>query len=218
MNFTLLCYYYWMTQTSGLAMIAIAVAASFLLWRLVLGRVFGELGFTPLTIGYICATLGLVLLCFGGSIFFFYDDIYEKGSLWSLVPGWTRFSTVLSLLVVLPLLELICMPICAILLKRRRFTKKAIGAVVFAVWFGLLGSFLAFLTLLSQKRSLSETVSDPFALIHSVVVASMVAFLVCLPFSLGVYFSTRRYRNAAPTIGASEVPQHASPASASDGL
>ena len=130
--------FYWMTEPSGLALIGLAVAIPFLFWRLVLGHSFAGVGFMPLVIAYACAGLGLLLACFLSSYVDFSSRVSSGGlqesQRWSIVPGWTIYAAVLSLIYVLPLLGIVGVPLSALLLRTRKLTYVTIAAATVTLW------------------------------------------------------------------------------------
>jgi hypothetical protein len=186
--------FYWMTEPLGLAAIALAVAVPFILWRLVLGQVFGRIGFKPLVAAYALAAPGLLLVNFVSSHIEFSsrvtDGLLQETQRWSIVPGWTVYGSVISLLFVLPLLGLVGVPVSGLLLKLRRLSFKTIGMVGLASW----------LTLALVAWSIPTNDWDRDHRLESLTLwltelAPGVA-CVALPFLLGVYFASRSYRHA----------------------
>lgn len=186
--------FYWMTEPLGLAVIALAVAVPFILWRLVLGQTFRHIGFKPLLAAYALAALGLLVVTFVSSWFEFSarvtDGLLQETQRWSIVPGWMVYGTVISLLFVLPLLGLVGVPVAALLLKLRRLSFRSIGVVVLASWLALaLGAWFIPTNDWDRDHRLESLTLWLTELAPGVA-------LVALPFLLGVYLASRAYRHA----------------------
>jgi hypothetical protein len=134
---------YYLTRPLGLAVIAAAVAVPFGIWYFVLGAAFKSFGMRPLAAGYAAALVGLALLNFASSYREFTTrverGVFEEAGRWTIVPGWTLYTFVLSLIIVLPLLGLVAVPIAAKLLKRRRLTSRNMAVVLGIAWVSLSG-------------------------------------------------------------------------------
>ncbi|WP_243368234.1 hypothetical protein [Microvirga solisilvae] len=138
----------WLTGPGGLLLIGMGIIVPFLFWPLLLGTHYRAIGLMPLTVAYVSALTGLIVM----SLVYGYVEFsarVEKGILsetqrWSVVPGWTLYSTFLSLIIVLPALGLIAVPFGAWLLRNRRLHLKSIiiSLTVFSV--GLATLFWAF--------------------------------------------------------------------------
>lgn len=184
----------WMTQATGLAVIALAVALPFIIWRMVLGPVFRSIGFKPLVAAYALAAVGLLVLNFVLAHMEFSarvaDKLLQAEQRWATVPGWTLYASVLSLVVVLPLLGLVGVPVAALLLRARRLSVRTMGLAVVASW----------LLLVLVAWSITADDWDRGQRLESLMMwlaelAPGVA-LVALPFLLGVYVASRPYRHA----------------------
>ncbi|MBA3595487.1 MAG: hypothetical protein M3Q12_01840 [Pseudomonadota bacterium] len=186
--------FYWMTEPRGLAAITLAVTLPFILWRLVLGKTFRPVGFKPLVAAYALAALGLLTVNFATSHIEFSarvaDKLLQEAQRWSIVPGWTVYVTVISLLYVLPLLGLVAVPVSALLLRLRRLSLKTIVLAVLASW----------LTLALIAWSIPTDDWDRGRRLESLTLwlteLAPGVVLVALPFLLGVYLASRRYRHA----------------------
>ena len=184
--------FYWMTQPLGLAAVAFAVALPFIVWRLVLGQTFRHIGFKPLAAAYALAALGLLVVNFVSSHIEFSarvaDNRLQEAQRWAIVPGWTIYGTVISLLYVLPLLGLVAVPVSALLLKLRRLSLKTIGMAVLASW----------LTLVLIAWSIPTDDWDRGHRLESLTLwlteLAPGVWLVALPFLLGVHLASRAYR------------------------
>jgi hypothetical protein len=133
--------FYYLTQPLGIAAIAVAIGLAFILWRLLLGSSYRVVGSRPLLAGYTAALVALTAYTFVTSYFEFTRRV-EIGALseslrWTTVPGWTVYMTVLSLVVLLPVLFLVGTPTAALLTRLRRLTAANIVAVTIAAWLGL---------------------------------------------------------------------------------
>ena len=183
-----------MTSPPGFAVIALAIALPFLVWRVVLGRAFQFVGFTPLVAGYLLAAIGLLVLHLGTAYFQFNADV-AKGILpearrWSTVSEGTIYSIVLSLAGVLPLVGLVGVPLSALLLKLRRLSLITISMSVVATWLTLV--LFAWSFPINEWHRINRLES------LTVLLAEMAprAALVTLPFLLGMYHASRSYRNS----------------------
>lgn len=186
--------FYWMTEPLGLAAIALAIALPFVLWRVVLGQTFRHIGFKPLLAAYALAALGLLTVNFATAHIEFSsrvaDKLLQEAQRWSLVPGWTVYGAVISLLFVLPLLGLVAVPVSALLLRLRRLSLTTIGIAVLASW----------LTLVLIAWSIPSDDWDRDHRLESLTLwlteLAPGVVLVALPFLLGVYLASRFYRHA----------------------
>jgi len=129
---------YYMMQPAGLMLVGLAIAIPFVFWRLILGNTFAGVGFTPLVIAYTSALLGVLVANFMSSYLDFSHRVaiglLEEGQRWSLVPGWTIYRAVLSLIFLLPLLAIVGVPLSAVLLRKQRLTYASIAAMAVALW------------------------------------------------------------------------------------
>lgn len=186
--------FYWMTRPTGLALMVAAVAVPFIVWRLVLGRTFARIGYAPLGVGYCLATLGLLALTFISSHLQFSarvaKNVLPEAQRWSTVPGWTVYASVLSLVIVLPILGLLGVPLSALLLRLRRFTLASIGATVIAVWLALVVVAWAFPGNEWHRSNRIES------LVMWLKELAPGVLLVALPFLAGIYIMSRGYRGA----------------------
>jgi hypothetical protein len=183
-----------MTLPSGLAGIALAVALPFLFWRLLLAKTFGAIGYKPLAVGYSFAALGLVITNFASAYLEFNSrvskNVLSEAQRWSAVPGWTVYLTVLSLIFALPLIGLLGVPVSAILLRLRRLTYANIAALVLVFWCGLALIAWALPTNEWHRTHCLES------LMLWVTEIAPSALLVALPFLVGIYFTSRSFRQA----------------------
>ncbi|WP_425260351.1 hypothetical protein ACPOLB_05715 [Rubrivivax sp. RP6-9] len=181
---------YWMTRPEGLALIALAVAVPFAIWRMILGPRFVSVGFAPLATGYALAGVGLALTTLISSHVEFTSRV-STGALvesdrWSIVPGWSFYFVVLSLILVLPLLGLIGTPASAWLLRKRCLSHRSIAGALVGVW--LVVAALAWLTPSNEWHRTHKL--ESLGMWLSTVGASVVA--VGLPFVYGIYLVARR--------------------------
>ena len=185
--------FYWMTLPTGLAAMAAAVILPFFIWRLVLGTEFRAIGFKPVAAAYSLAAVGLLVENFLSAHREFNSrvakDILPEAERWSTVPGWTIYTSVLSLIVVLPLLGLVAVPATAWLVKIRRLSFTSIGLAVILTWLTLALLAWAFPgnewhrthraeSLVMWLKSLAPSIS-----------------LVALPFLLGARLLSRRRKH-----------------------
>ncbi|MDP1740046.1 hypothetical protein [Polaromonas sp.] len=186
--------FYWMTQPAGLALIAVAVALPFIVWRIVLGQAFRRIGFKPLLAAYALAAVGLLVANFSSAYIEFSarvaDKLLTEAQRWDTLPGWTIFRLFIALVFVLPLLGLVGVPVAALLLKLRRLTVKTMVAAVLASW----------LTLVLVAWAIPTNDWDRDHRLESLTMwlteLAPGVLLVGLPFLLGVYLASRSYRHA----------------------
>lgn len=186
--------FYWMTQPAGLALIAVAVALPFIVWRIVLGQAFRRIGFKPLLAAYALAAVGLLVANFSSAHIEFSarvaDKLLTEAQRWDTLPGWTIFRLFIALVFVLPLLGLVGVPVAALLLKLRRLTVKTMVAAVLASW----------LTLVLVAWAIPTNDWDRDHRLESLTMwlteLAPGVLLVGLPFLLGVYLASRSYRHA----------------------
>ena len=184
--------FYWLTRPGGLLLIGMAIGVPFLVWRMTLGPKYAPIGSKPLALAYLYAGIGLVTMAFGASYSEFSDRVagglLPEAQRWSIVPGWTIYMTVLSLVLVLPLLGLIAVPVGASLLKRARLTLRNIGFCALVAWLALASLFWALPGNEWQRtHRLESFLTSSKGLLPGI-------FLVALPFMLGIYNGARSYR------------------------
>ena len=130
--------FYWMTLPAGLLLIGVAAGLPFFLWRKLLQESFSQYGFTPLALAYFAAAVGLVVNNFAFSYLEFSSrvakDMLQEAERWSTVPGWTIYTSVLALIIVLPLLGLVAVPASAYLLKLRKLNLFTISLGILTAW------------------------------------------------------------------------------------
>lgn len=186
--------FYYMTLPTGLAVIALAVALPFLVWRLVLGKAFSGVGFKPLASAYAFAALGLLALNFVSSHVEFSsrvaNNVLPETQRWATVPGWTIYITVLSLIAVLPLLGLVGVPAAALLLRLRRLSIVSVAAALVATWLVLV---LIVWSFPSNDWHRTHRL-DSLAMWLTEIGPSVL--LVGLPFLGGIYLTSKGYRSA----------------------
>lgn len=186
--------FYWMTLPTGLIAIVAAVALPFFIWRLVLSSSFSSVGFVPLAAGYLLAAVGLFTVNFISSHLEFSarvaKNMLPEAQRWATVPGWTIYVSVLSLVLVLPLLGLVAVPVAAWLLKLRRMSFKTIAVGIVGVWLSL-----ALIAWAIPSNEWHRTHRLESLQTWLTTLAPTVA-LVGLPFLLGIHIAARRCRNA----------------------
>jgi hypothetical protein len=176
--------FYWMTGPAGLTIIGLALAAPFVLWRLVLGAEFRPIGFGPLVLAYACTAVGYLALMFASA----YADfsarvargILAEEQRWSIVPGWTIYTLVLFLIVLLPFLTLAA-PYAALLLRLRVLKWSSIIASAVGLWIAL-GLLMWLITLAGKPVEAELLIVWLRELLPGIV-------LVVLPFLMGVYLA-----------------------------
>lgn len=186
--------FYWMTLPSGLALIGLATGIPFIIWRLVLGRAYTEIGFKPLVAAYVCAIAGLAAMAFISSHFEFNSRVAQgvlpEAQRWSTVPGWSIYLAVLSLIFVLPLAGLVGTPLSALLLRLRRFTYANIAIATVALWLSL-----AVLAWVLEVNEWHRTHSfESFFMFLKDLVPSIL--LIALPFLLSIRWVSHSDRHA----------------------
>jgi hypothetical protein len=131
---------YWMMQPFGLTLVGLSVAIPFLLWWLVLGKAFATVGFKPLVAGCACAAIGLLIVNFSSAYADFSARVarglLEEGQRWALVPGWTLYTSVLSLILVIPLMALGA-PYAALLIRLRKLNFVVVALSLLGLWLAL---------------------------------------------------------------------------------
>ena len=185
---------YWMTRPSGLAAIALAIAAPFALWRLVLGRWFRLAGFAPLAAGYAMAGIGLVLATFVWSYIEFTSRV-AAGALvesqrWGTVPGWVVYFSVLSLAIALPFLGLFAVPASAWLVRKNCLRYSTMLFSLSSVWLAL------GLLMWSLPSNAWHHTNRLESLGVSLYMAGVSVVSVGLPFLFGIFFVARHRANA----------------------
>jgi hypothetical protein len=181
---------YWMTRPAGLALIALAVAFPFAIWRIFLGRSFSRVGFAPLAAGYALSGIGLYLGSMAWSCIEFSSRV-RSGALaeterWSIVPGWSVYFSVLSLIGVLPMLGLLGVPASAWLTRRHCLNHKSIAMALGILWVVLA---LVAWSIPSNEWHQTHRLQSLGTWLSTVGVS---VFTVGLPFLYGIYFIARR--------------------------
>ncbi len=186
--------YYWLVQPLGIAALIAVVASSFAVWRVVLGPEHHRYGFKPLVVAYSSALCGHTLLNFYFSHQEFNNrvarSVLQEPQRWSIVPGWTLYVGVLTLLLLLPLLLLLS-AFAAALLRSRKLSYRTIALtnlslavfISVAMWWFSSGTWL---------------LKDHLELLASTLVsATIVIALTVLPF-LGIigYLANARSKPA----------------------
>jgi hypothetical protein len=178
---------YYMMQPLGLTLIGLAIAIPFVFWRLVLGNAFARAGFTPLVVAYTCVAFGLLVANLMSSYLDFSRRVsiglLEESQRWSLIPGWTIYGAVISLIFLLPLLAIVGVPLCALLLRMQRLTYVNIAVAAIALWL-----LLALVGWAVPRNSVSFT-GWLIELLPSIV-------LIVVPFFVGVRGSLPSPRRA----------------------
>jgi hypothetical protein len=182
---------YWMTRPSGLALMGLALIIPFVLWRLVLGKAFAVVGFGPLGVGYLCAAAGFFAITF---IFAYMEfsarvssGLLREDQRWSIVPGWTLYIGLISLIFVLPLMALGA-PYAALLLRLRQLTYASMTASAAGLWLAL-GLLIWAIPLNEWHRThrLQSFIWWLREILPGVV-------LIAVPFLLGIYATSGRAR------------------------
>ncbi|MES2106809.1 MAG: hypothetical protein V4634_22510 [Pseudomonadota bacterium] len=183
-----------MTRPIGLALIGLAIVLPFGIWRLVLGANYPAVGIKPLAMGYIGSAMSLVAGIFF-SCYVEYSGRVAKGLLsetqrWAIVPGWSVTLTVISLILVLPLVGLVGVPGSAILLRRRRLNFHNIGVFLFVLWISLSIIFLALSSNTNEWHRTHRLESFTDALTG----LSVIVGVIFVPFFLAIHRASRTYR------------------------
>lgn len=185
---------YWLLGPIGLGLIGLVLLASFTIWQSALGKSRPGVGAKPLALGYAAATLGLAI----GSLVSSYAEFSERARLgllgelqrWEVVPGWTIYNMVISLVFVLPLLAFVCAPACASLLRRRRLSVPTILASATALWLAVATVFWAIPTNHWERTHRLEHFQRLLGEFSYGIV------LIVLPFMFSVHAATRTYRRS----------------------
>jgi hypothetical protein len=185
--------FYWMTLPLGLAIIGGAILLPFGFWRSILGSTYSHIGIRPYIAGYVASLIGLMLLSFTSSYLEFSGraaaGILNESQRWTIVPGWTIYIGVLSLIFVLPLLGLIGVPVSAFLLKRRLLNFRNIALILALLWLTLTCQSWAFPS--NEWHRTHRLLSFTSTLTSLIPGIALVAF----PFLLGIYGTAHRYRD-----------------------
>lgn len=186
--------FYLMTQPYGLGFIVLAIVIPFLFWRQVLGIAFPVIGFKPLAAGYVAALFGLLAQSFLFSYIEFStrvsNGILAEVQRWLIVPNWTIYIGVLSLVFVLPILGVIGVPWSAMLVKRNRLGYRNIFAALLLVWISL--ALLVWL-LPSNEWHRTHRLQSLFLGLKDLAPSFL---LVGLPFLSAIFFVARSGRCA----------------------
>jgi hypothetical protein len=182
--------FYWMTLPGGLAVIALAIALPFLVWRAVLGPAFLNVRYAPLGLGYFLASLGMLAFTFGSSYLEFSSrvssNVLPEQQRWSIVPGWTIYMSVLSLVAVLPLVGVFGVPVSALLVRFRRFSIRTILAVLLLSWLSLALVLWLFPSNQWEQTHRFEALSKWITALGPAI------FAIGAPFLGGIYFLCKR--------------------------
>lgn len=182
-----------MLQPSGLTAIVVSVVLPFGLWWVLLGKEFARVGFGPLAVGYACAALGLLTYCFVASYIEFSSRV-SRGLLseshrWSIVPGWTIYTAVLYLVVVLPMIGMAGVPLSALMVRMRKLTYFSIAATTVLIWLSL--AILAWSSPTNEWHRTHR--AESFMVWLTDLLPGVV--LVIGPFLLGIHGKCRRTRS-----------------------
>lgn len=187
--------FHFMTRPSGLAAIAAAVALPFAIWVAVLGKSHAFVGIQPLVFAYLLAAVGLIFFNFGYSYIEFNSrvssSVLPESERWAIVPGWTIYSFVLSLVVALPLLGFVGVPLAALLLRAQKLSLMVIVGSLVAFWLAMSSLAWAFPTNEWHRMNRLDSM-----LMFLSSFAAPVAF-VGAPFLGSIYFATRARRAEA---------------------
>lgn len=183
---------YWLASPFGLILIAIVIGVSFVLWRVTLAMDFAAIGIKPLAWAYPSAGLGLLVMNFVGCHIDFSNrvasGILSESQRWSIVPGWTVYSTILLLVIVLPLLAFVAVPVVAIVLKRALLTPTNIAVSALVVWLALSSLGWAFP---GNEWHRTHRLASFLMWLKDLLPGIL---CIVLPFMLAIYKSTRSYR------------------------
>ncbi len=181
--------FYDLTRPSGLFLIGAGILGAFLFWRFLLGDRYREIGMLPLALAYFCGLAGLAINNFWGAYDKFSARVLEGSLLetqrWSIVPGWTLHTLVLSLVVVVPAVALIAVPFAASLVKSDRLNYRNIGKGVLAAWIGF--AILMWVFVSGVNRAV-----QPEFLLEILLETLPAILLIAGPFLLALYLASRR--------------------------
>jgi hypothetical protein len=122
----------------GLLLAFVTLGGALVIWRGLLGETFAESGLLPLAVAYASALAGLLALSFAFSYLQFSDlvarGLFSESQRWSVMPGRLLYAVLLHLWIVLPGLTLVCVPLAAMLIRRRRLGFLAVGMIALGLW------------------------------------------------------------------------------------
>jgi len=187
---------YWMMGPAGFFLIGMALGLSLFVWFVVLGSTSIQIGVRPLLIGYACGAFGHLACNFLWSYNEFSKRVstglLEEAQRWSIVPGWTVYASVLTLIYVLPLATVIGVPISALLLRIGRLTYVSVAVTAIMLWL----SFAIIVWALPTNDWQRTHRLASFKMIVTDLLPSIV--LTAVPFLLGIYVTSRSARR--PTV------------------
>lgn len=200
--------FYWMMQAPGLLLIGLAVFIPFILWRFALGHAFPGVGFTPLLVAYVCAALGLLVVNFTWSYLEFSERVTNglllEAQRWPIVSGWTIYTAMLSLIVVLPLLGIVGVPLSALLIRMHRLTYPNIAMTIMALWLALTTMAWGYPSNEWDRTHRLESLITWLKILLPAIA------LIAGPFLLGIHQALRSSRHAV-TPGLRQPPAHSDP-------
>jgi hypothetical protein len=133
--------FYWITGPLGLLVIGAAIFGPWFLWRWILGEAFVQVGFRPLALAHLAAGLGLILSVFLWSYSEFSkrvsEGLLEESARWTTLLGWTVYGSVLSLILVVPLVGLVGVPLFAALARFNKLSVLSGSLALVSVWLTL---------------------------------------------------------------------------------
>jgi len=183
---------YWLISPLGAILFAAAVGLPIIMWRLTLGSDFAAIGSKPLALGYLYAGIGLTGVNFVACYMDFSSrvasGILAESQRWSVVPGWTLYSTILTLVIVLPLLGVVGVPVVASVLKRALLTPGNIAIFTLTVWLALSGLGWCFP---GNEWHRAHRLESFLMWLQNLLPGTL---FIALPFMLAIYHGSRSYR------------------------
>jgi hypothetical protein len=150
------------------------------------------IGIKPLAFAYLYAGVGLVGMNFVGCYMDFSKRVASgmltESQRWSVVPGWAIYSTILLLVVVLPLLGLVGVPVTATFLKRALLTPRNIAVCTLVVWLALTSVGWAFP---GNEWHRAHRLESFMMWLKNLLPGIL---FIALPFMLAIYKGSRSYR------------------------
>lgn len=183
---------YGMMGPAGFLLVGMALLLSLFVWSMILGSTSTRFGVGPLLIGYACGAFGHLASNFLWSYNEFSKRVstglLEEAQRWSIVPGWTVYASVLTLIYLLPPATVVGVPLSAVLLKHGRLTYLSIAATAVMLWLSF--AIIAWALPTNEWHRTHRLAS--FKMIVTDLLPSVA--LTAVPFLLGIYVTSRSAR------------------------